>query len=71
MIYYFEFINLSWRAPANSITYQILFIAGLGLIIYAGLASGDVWKEFYQYFRESKFVSVFEFFGGWVDLATP
>lgn len=32
--------------------------AGLGLMIYAGLANGDVWKEFFQYFRESKFVSV-------------
>ncbi|RZS22700.1 hypothetical protein BHM03_00055516 [Ensete ventricosum] len=31
--------------------------AGMGIIIYAGLADGDMWEEFYQYFRESKFVS--------------
>lgn len=31
--------------------------AGLGLIAYAGLSNGDVWKEFYQYFRQSRFVS--------------
>ncbi|CAL5390831.1 unnamed protein product [Camellia sinensis] len=32
-----------------------LTAGGLGIIIYAGLANGDVWKEFYQYFQESKF----------------
>lgn len=36
---------------------QITMAAGLGIIFYAGLSSGDVWKEFYQYFRESRFVS--------------
>lgn len=35
---------------------QFLGAAGLGLIAYAGLALDD-WKEFYQYFRESKLVS--------------
>lgn len=42
---------------AKLITHQLTIAAGLGLIIYAGLAGGDVWTEFYQYFRESKFVS--------------
>lgn len=37
--------------------YQVSLAAGLGLIIYAGLANGEDWKEFFQYFRESKFVS--------------
>ncbi|XP_042521148.1 uncharacterized protein LOC122094417 [Macadamia integrifolia] len=50
------------RWPLNfldsKITAGILFAAGLGIIAYAGLASGDVWKEFYQYFRESKFIHV-------------
>lgn len=40
-----------------SIEFQVLFAAGLGLFAYAGIAGGEVWKEFYQYFRESKFVS--------------
>lgn len=31
--------------------------AGIGLLAFAGLSNGDVWKEFYQYFRESRFVS--------------
>lgn len=43
----------------DSITYQISLAAGLGLILYAIFAGGDVWKEFLQYFRESKLVSVF------------
>ena len=42
----------------NSITHQISLAAGLGIIVYAGLANWDDWKEFLQYFRESKFVSV-------------
>ncbi|CAA6670706.1 unnamed protein product [Spirodela intermedia] len=36
----------------------IVTASGLGLITYAGLASGEDWKEFFQYFRESKFVHV-------------
>ncbi|OMP06218.1 hypothetical protein CCACVL1_01672 [Corchorus capsularis] len=40
----------------SKITAAISLAAGIGLIIYAGLANGDVWTEFYQYFRESKFV---------------
>jgi Mn2+/Fe2+ NRAMP family transporter len=38
-------------------SYQILLASGIGIITYAGLAGEDVWKEFYQYCRESKFVS--------------
>ncbi|KAL9251294.1 hypothetical protein AKJ16_DCAP03472 [Drosera capensis] len=47
------------RWPLNflesKITAGVVAAAGLGLIIYAGLAIGD-WKEFYQYTRESKLV---------------
>ncbi|XP_077237627.1 uncharacterized protein LOC143879241 [Tasmannia lanceolata] len=50
------------RRPLNflesKITSGILIAAGLGTITYAGLANGDVWKEFFQYFRESKFIHV-------------
>lgn len=42
----------------NSVTHQISLAAGLGVLVYAGLANWDDWKEFFQYFRESKFVSV-------------
>ncbi|XP_006857755.2 uncharacterized protein LOC18447599 [Amborella trichopoda] len=42
----------------SKITSVALALGGLGLIIYAGLASGDTWKEFYQYFRESKLVHI-------------
>jgi hypothetical protein len=41
----------------TSTSYQILLASGIGIITYAGLAGEDVWKEFYQYCRESKFVS--------------
>ncbi|KAL1821951.1 hypothetical protein ACET3Z_016820 [Daucus carota] len=48
------------RWPLNflesKLTAGLTIAAGLGLIIYAGLAGGDVWTEFYQYFRESKFI---------------
>ncbi|CAA7407792.1 unnamed protein product [Spirodela intermedia] len=50
------------RWPLNflesKITAAIVTASGLGLITYAGLASGEDWKEFFQYFRESKFVHV-------------
>lgn len=37
---------------------QVSLAGGLGLIVYAtATANADVWKEFYQYFRESRFVS--------------
>ncbi|XXG55191.1 hypothetical protein AAC387_Pa03g2911 [Persea americana] len=42
----------------SKITAGILFAAGLGIITYAGLANDDVWKEFFQYFRESKFIHI-------------
>ncbi|GMH12560.1 hypothetical protein Nepgr_014401 [Nepenthes gracilis] len=49
------------RWPLNllesKITAGVLCAAGLGLIIYSGFHIGD-WKEFYQYFRESKLVHV-------------
>ncbi|WMV38766.1 hypothetical protein MTR67_032151 [Solanum verrucosum] len=48
------------RLPLNllesKLTAGITMAAGLGIIFYAGLSSGDVWKEFYQYFRESRFI---------------
>ncbi|KAK0589505.1 hypothetical protein LWI29_015205 [Acer saccharum] len=50
------------RWPLNflesKLTAGISLAAGLGLIVYAALAGGDVWQEFYQYFRESKFIQV-------------
>ena len=47
---------------SNSIANQILLVAGLGLTMYAGLANSDVWKEFYRYFRESKYVSIMTYY---------
>ncbi|KAF9669650.1 hypothetical protein SADUNF_Sadunf14G0129300 [Salix dunnii] len=44
----------------NSVTLQISLAAGLAIIVNAALNGGD-WMEFYQYFRESKFVSVLAF----------
>ncbi|XP_057955311.1 uncharacterized protein LOC131149157 isoform X2 [Malania oleifera] len=42
----------------SKFTAGITVAAGLALFFYAGLANGDVWKEFFQYFRESKFIHV-------------
>ncbi|KAJ0988214.1 hypothetical protein J5N97_006570 [Dioscorea zingiberensis] len=42
----------------SKITAAVTLVAGLGCIVYAGLANEDVWKEFYQYFRESKFIHI-------------
>ncbi|KAK1292107.1 hypothetical protein QJS10_CPB17g00432 [Acorus calamus] len=42
----------------SKITAGLSLAAGLGLIIYAGLANGDTWMEFYQYFRGSKLIHV-------------
>ncbi|XP_038901494.1 uncharacterized protein LOC120088343 [Benincasa hispida] len=48
------------RWPLNFLeskfTAGITFAAGLGIIFYAGLAGESVWKEFFQYFRESRFI---------------
>nr|GMC49073.1 Taste receptor type 1 member 1 like [Ipomoea batatas] len=47
------------RWPLNflesKLTAGILLASGLGLIVYAGISTGD-WKEFYQYFRQSRFI---------------
>ncbi|XP_062195999.1 uncharacterized protein LOC133899088 [Phragmites australis] len=40
----------------SKLTAGVVFSLGLGLIIYAGKAGGDDWKEFIRYFRESKFI---------------
>lgn len=42
----------------SKLTAGISLIAGIGLIIYASLADGDAWREFYQYLRESKFIHI-------------
>ncbi|XP_050383005.1 uncharacterized protein LOC126799783 [Argentina anserina] len=42
----------------SKLTARITLAAGLGIVIYAGLASGADWKEYYQYFNESKFIHV-------------
>ncbi|XP_027939720.1 uncharacterized protein LOC114193923 isoform X3 [Vigna unguiculata] len=42
----------------SKVTALISLVAGVAIIIYAGLAGQDVWKEFYQYFRESKFIHI-------------
>ncbi|GMI98586.1 hypothetical protein like AT2G04360 [Hibiscus trionum] len=42
----------------SKLTAGVSLAAGIGLIIYAGLANADIWREFYQYFRESKFIHI-------------
>ncbi|KAL2327175.1 hypothetical protein Fmac_020602 [Flemingia macrophylla] len=42
----------------SKVTAAISLAAGLAIITYAGLAGPDVWKEFFQYFRESKFIHI-------------
>ncbi|XP_024968712.1 uncharacterized protein LOC112508167 [Cynara cardunculus var. scolymus] len=48
------------RWPLNflesKLTAGVTFAAGLGLIIYAGLATGDDWKEYLQYFGGSRLI---------------
>ncbi|KAH9331448.1 hypothetical protein KI387_003556, partial [Taxus chinensis] len=50
------------RWPLNflesKITAVVLIFGGVFVTINAGVAGGDAWKEFYQYFRESKFIHV-------------
>ncbi|CAO2206496.1 unnamed protein product [Urochloa humidicola] len=40
----------------SKLTAGVVFALGIGLIVYAGKAGGDDWKEFIRYFRESKFI---------------
>ncbi|CAM0949289.1 unnamed protein product [Alopecurus aequalis] len=40
----------------SKLTAGVTFAVGLGLIIYAGKATGADWREFFQYARESKFI---------------
>ncbi|TKY47862.1 hypothetical protein E2542_SST29923 [Spatholobus suberectus] len=42
----------------SKVTAVISLAAGVAIITYAGLAGQDLWKEFYQYFRESKFIHI-------------
>ncbi|XP_019459252.1 PREDICTED: uncharacterized protein LOC109359151 [Lupinus angustifolius] len=42
----------------SKVTAAVSLAAGIAIIAYAGLAGGNEWKEFYQYFRESKFIHV-------------
>ncbi|KAI3753517.1 hypothetical protein L2E82_25572 [Cichorium intybus] len=42
----------------SKLTAGITFVVGLGLIIYAGLATGDDWREYLQYFGGSKLIHV-------------
>ncbi|KAJ3693222.1 hypothetical protein LUZ60_008702 [Juncus effusus] len=51
-----EITKLPLNILESRITAAITLAAGLGLIGYAALAGGDSWKEFFQYFRESKFI---------------
>lgn len=38
--------------------HQVTLVAGLGIILYSVVGNAGDWPEFYQYFRESKFVSL-------------
>ncbi|KFK31793.1 hypothetical protein AALP_AA6G159300 [Arabis alpina] len=42
----------------SKLTAGVTLVAGLGIIIYALVGNAGDWKEFYQYFRESKFIHV-------------
>ncbi|XP_062107117.1 uncharacterized protein LOC133818338 isoform X2 [Humulus lupulus] len=48
------------RWPLNflesKLTAVVTLAAGLGILISAGLANGDDWSEFFQYFKESRFI---------------
>ncbi|KAG8387171.1 hypothetical protein BUALT_Bualt03G0225600 [Buddleja alternifolia] len=50
------------RWPLNflesKVTAAITMAAGLAITVYAFSSGGDVWKVFYQYFKESKFIHV-------------
>ncbi|CAA7023669.1 unnamed protein product [Microthlaspi erraticum] len=42
----------------SKVTAAVTLVAGLGIILYAVVGNSGDWKEFYQYFRESKFIHV-------------
>ncbi|EXB34471.1 hypothetical protein L484_004861 [Morus notabilis] len=42
----------------SKLTAGISLAAGLGIFVCTGLANGGDWKEFFQYFRESRFIHV-------------
>ncbi|XP_010514529.1 PREDICTED: uncharacterized protein LOC104790465 [Camelina sativa] len=42
----------------SKITAGVTLIAGLGIILYSVVGNAGDWTEFYQYFRESKFIHV-------------
>ncbi|KAI4305597.1 hypothetical protein L6164_028954 [Bauhinia variegata] len=42
----------------SKVTSAATLAAGAAIIIYAGLATGADWTEFFQYFRESKFIHI-------------
>ncbi|MED6217098.1 hypothetical protein PIB30_014556 [Stylosanthes scabra] len=42
----------------SKVTAVISLAAGAAIVIYACLAGADTWTEFFQYFRESKFIHI-------------
>ncbi|KAK1439753.1 hypothetical protein QVD17_05573 [Tagetes erecta] len=42
----------------SKLTAGVIFAVGLGLIVNAGLATGDNWKEYFQYFGGSRLIHV-------------
>ncbi|KAL0445105.1 UNVERIFIED_CONTAM: hypothetical protein Slati_2233200 [Sesamum latifolium] len=50
------------RWPLNflesKLTAAITMAAGLAIMVYAFSSGGDLWKEFYQYFKGSKFIHI-------------
>lgn len=44
------------RILESKVTAGVTMAAGVALIAFACLSNADVWKEFYQYFRESRLV---------------
>ncbi|XP_028779562.1 uncharacterized protein LOC114735946 [Neltuma alba] len=53
-----ELRTLPLNVLESKVTAGILLAAGLAIIAYAGLAGGALWKEFFQYFRGSKFIHI-------------
>ncbi|KAM2108279.1 hypothetical protein ACFX1Q_025150 [Malus domestica] len=51
-----NFLGSKLTAWERNFSLPISLAAGLGLIVSAGLAAGADWKEYYQYFNESKFI---------------